>query len=119
MPDDAYMVNAFDMSTVNGVEPGLQEMIERRTRLLSPAYKLFYGHPVSFVRAEGVHLYDVSGRAYLDAYNNVPSGTVTHASSRRSAVRPARSTPTPVTPRRTYSTIPNGSWVPYPRRCRE
>jgi 4-aminobutyrate aminotransferase-like enzyme len=73
MPDDAYMVNAFDMSTVNGVEPGLQEMIERRTRLLSPAYKLFYGHPVSFVRAEGVHLYDVSGRAYLDAYNNVPS----------------------------------------------
>ena len=73
MPDDAYMVNAFDMSTVTGVEPGLQEMIERRARLLSPAYKLFYEHPVSFVRGAGVHLYDASGLAYLDAYNNVPS----------------------------------------------
>jgi 4-aminobutyrate aminotransferase-like enzyme len=73
MPDDAYMINAFDMSKVTGVEPSVQATIERRARVLSPAYRLFYDHPVSFVRAEGVYLYDASGRAYLDAYNNVPS----------------------------------------------
>jgi len=37
------------------------------------AYRLFYDHPVSFVHGAGVHLYDADGKAYLDAYNNVPS----------------------------------------------
>ena len=34
---------------------------------------LFYEDPVHITRAEGVWLYDHEGRAYLDAYNNVPS----------------------------------------------
>jgi 4-aminobutyrate aminotransferase-like enzyme len=73
MTEKAYMVNGFEMSTVGALEPDLRALIERRARVLSPAYKLFYEHPVSFVRAEGVHLYDANGLSYLDAYNNVPS----------------------------------------------
>lgn len=76
MPDQtstAYMVNGFDPETVGELEPDLREHVARRMQVLGPAYKLFYRHPVRFVRAEGVYLYDAEGRAYLDAYNNVPS----------------------------------------------
>ena len=51
----------------------LTQMIERRRRLLGPAYRLFYDEPVHFVRGDGVWLYDVDGKRYLDAYNNVAS----------------------------------------------
>jgi len=44
----------------------------RRQRVLAPTYRLFYEEPVHLVRAEGVWMYDAQGRAYLDAYNNVP-----------------------------------------------
>ncbi len=47
-------------------------MIERRIKLLGPAYKLFYDEPVYVVRGEGVWLFDNTGRKYLDMYNNVP-----------------------------------------------
>jgi 4-aminobutyrate aminotransferase-like enzyme len=50
-----------------------RELIARRSRLLGPAYRLFYENPVQFVRGEGVWLYDPAGRRYLDAYNNVAS----------------------------------------------
>jgi 4-aminobutyrate aminotransferase-like enzyme len=73
MPDTAYMVNGFDVETADTLDPELRRIVERRSRLLGPAYKLFYRHPVRIVRAEGVHLYDADGQAYLDAYNNVPS----------------------------------------------
>jgi 4-aminobutyrate aminotransferase-like enzyme len=73
MPDTAYMVNAFDPETAGPLDPELGRIIERRAKLLGPAYKLFYRNPIQIVRGEGVHLYDASGQAYLDAYNNVPS----------------------------------------------
>jgi 4-aminobutyrate aminotransferase-like enzyme len=47
-------------------------MLLRRERLLGPTYRLFYDEPLRIVRAEGVWMYDEHGRAYLDAYNNVP-----------------------------------------------
>ena len=50
-----------------------QDLIARRSRLLGPAYRLFYDQPVQFVRGEGVWLYDAAGHRYLDAYNNVAS----------------------------------------------
>ena len=53
--------------------PEKQAMMERRSRLLGPAYRLFYAEPLHIVRGEGVFLYDEQGNAYLDAYNNVPS----------------------------------------------
>lgn len=51
---------------------GSPEILARRARVLSPTYRLFYRQPLQIVRAEGVWMYDEQGRAYLDAYNNVP-----------------------------------------------
>ena len=48
-------------------------LLERRTRILGPAYRLFYDDPVHLVRGEGVWLFDSGGRRYLDCYNNVAS----------------------------------------------
>ena len=73
MRDTATMVNSFDMESVDALDPELRQIVKRRASLLGPAYKLFYANPVRIVRGEGVHLYDADGRAYLDAYNNVPS----------------------------------------------
>jgi 4-aminobutyrate aminotransferase-like enzyme len=47
-------------------------LIAERRRLLGPTYSLSYEEPVRPVRASGVWMYDAEGRAYLDAYNNVP-----------------------------------------------
>ena len=68
------------MSMTNAFEPGRatlsereQALVTRRKRLLGPAYRLFYEHPVHIVRGEGVWLYDADGRRFLDVYNNVAS----------------------------------------------
>jgi 4-aminobutyrate aminotransferase-like enzyme len=66
------MTNAFDAEDAALSDNELR-MIERRSRLLGPGYKLFYQQPVHMVRGEGVWLYDKDGNRYLDAYNNVPS----------------------------------------------
>ena len=54
------------------VSPHLQEMLNRRQRLLGKAYRLFYDQPVHIVSGEGVWLCDSDGNKYLDVYNNVP-----------------------------------------------
>ena len=48
-------------------------MIERRTKLLGPTYKLFYEDPVHVVRGDGVWLFDSDDRKFLDMYN-MPEG---------------------------------------------
>lgn len=48
------------------------DLIERRKKLLGPAYELFYDEPVHLVSGDGVWLYDADGKRYLDMYNNVP-----------------------------------------------
>lgn len=53
-------------------QPDRAGILARRARVLSPTYRLFYEQPLQIVRAEGVWMYDEQGRAYLDAYNNVP-----------------------------------------------
>ncbi len=67
------MNNAFDPARAASLDPRTRALVERRQRLLGPAYRLFYEDPVEVVRAEGVHLYDAEGQSYLDAYNNVVS----------------------------------------------
>lgn len=47
-------------------------LLERRYRVLGRNSPLFYEKPLQLVRGEGVWLYDVDGKRYLDAYNNVP-----------------------------------------------
>jgi 4-aminobutyrate aminotransferase-like enzyme len=67
------MVNGFDPRQADKLDPATREMIEKRGRLLGPAYRLFYQEPVEIARAKGVLLYDSDGNEYLDAYNNVVS----------------------------------------------
>jgi len=65
------MVNSFDPGNLGHLSARSRAQIERRIRLLGPAYRLFYANPVEVVRAQGVHLYDAEGNEFLDAYNNV------------------------------------------------
>lgn len=67
------MVNGFDPATVDQLDPRTRDFVDRRARLLGPAYRLFYANPVEFSRASGVFMYDTDGNEYLDAYNNVVS----------------------------------------------
>ncbi|MCE9508303.1 MAG: aspartate aminotransferase family protein [Alphaproteobacteria bacterium] len=64
-------VNFFEAGKAD-LTPKEKEIIARRERLLGPAYRLSYQHPLHIVRGEGVWLYDAGGKTYLDAYNNVP-----------------------------------------------
>lgn len=66
------MPNAFVPGQGN-LAPREAAMVDRRQRLLGPAYRLFYETPVHLVRGQGVWLYDPDGNAYLDTYNNVAS----------------------------------------------
>lgn len=67
------MINGFSPADAARLDARERQLIERRERLLGPAYRLFYEHPLHTVRGEGVWLYDAAGRRYLDAYNNVAS----------------------------------------------
>jgi 4-aminobutyrate aminotransferase-like enzyme len=58
---------------MTSLAPQTQVLLERRARVLGPAYRLFYDTPLHPVRGEGVWLYDADGQRYLDAYNNVAS----------------------------------------------
>lgn len=49
----------------------LDSLLERRQHTLGMS-PLFYKEPLHLVRGQGIHLYDVNGREYLDCYNNIP-----------------------------------------------
>lgn len=66
------MVNAFDPSSMDELPPTTRSIIQRRRKVLGPAYRLQYARPTEFVRGEGTWLFDADGRRFLDAYNNVP-----------------------------------------------
>lgn len=65
------MINAYAPGEEQVLSAEERDLIARRMRVMGPSYRLFYGHPVHIVRAEGVWLYGPNGEAYLDAYNNV------------------------------------------------
>ncbi|WP_066902538.1 aspartate aminotransferase family protein [Mycolicibacterium houstonense] len=68
--------NIMDSNSYSGgvsTDPETDELIQARTHLLGPAYRLFYERPVHLVRGTGSHLFDADGARYLDAYNNVVS----------------------------------------------
>ncbi len=67
------MINAFDPTTLDQLDPVSRALVDRRLQVLGPAYRLFYEQPLHLVRGSGVWLYDADGQAYLDAYNNVAS----------------------------------------------
>jgi 4-aminobutyrate aminotransferase-like enzyme/Ser/Thr protein kinase RdoA (MazF antagonist) len=53
-------------------EPKPAETLAERRRLLGRNLSVSYHRPLKIVRGFGTYLYDESGRAYLDVYNNVP-----------------------------------------------
>lgn len=67
------MINGFTAEDAARLSEKERALIERRARVLGPAYRLFYEHPLHLVKGEGVWLYDADGKRYLDAYNNVAS----------------------------------------------
>ena len=50
----------------------VDETLSQRRTLLGPNLSLSYSTPIKIVRGWRQYLYDDTGRAYLDAYNNVP-----------------------------------------------
>jgi len=48
------------------------ELIARRDKLFGRGAPLFYREPIHLERGDGVWLFDVDGRRYLDMYNNIP-----------------------------------------------
>ena len=54
------------------LEAGLQVTLERRRALLGKNLSISYDRPLKIVRGWMQYLYDDTGRAYLDVYNNVP-----------------------------------------------
>ena len=53
-------------------EPDSQETLEKRRALLGKNLSISYERPLKIVRGWMQYLYDDTGRAYLDVYNNVP-----------------------------------------------
>jgi 4-aminobutyrate aminotransferase-like enzyme/Ser/Thr protein kinase RdoA (MazF antagonist) len=53
-------------------EPDFEETLAARRSLLGKNLSLSYQRPLKIVRGWMQYLYDHTGRAYLDAYNNVP-----------------------------------------------
>ncbi|GAA4911646.1 aspartate aminotransferase family protein [Nesterenkonia rhizosphaerae] len=49
-----------------------ESLLSRRFATMGRHEPLFYNEPLHLVSAHGVWLTDISGRRYLDAYNNVP-----------------------------------------------
>jgi 4-aminobutyrate aminotransferase-like enzyme len=66
-------LNRFDADKTSGFAPELAERLARRKATFGASSVLFYEEPLEMVRGEGVYLFDIHGRRYLDVYNNVPS----------------------------------------------
>ena len=57
---------------VSDAELSVEEMLAARKRLLGGNLSVSYEKPLKIVRGFKQHLFDDTGRAYLDVYNNVP-----------------------------------------------
>ncbi len=55
-----------------GKEPQFPETLAARQTLMGKNLSISYQHPLKIVRGWMQYLYDETGRAYLDVYNNVP-----------------------------------------------
>lgn len=65
--------NSFSGAFAEGMDEDVQQLVERRQKVMGGAYRLFYREPVHLVRGRGARLWDAAGREYIDMYNNVAS----------------------------------------------
>ncbi|MGA9870551.1 MAG: aspartate aminotransferase family protein [Rhodococcus sp. (in: high G+C Gram-positive bacteria)] len=70
---EAVALNSLSADGLATLDDETRTLVERRNRVMGPAYRLFYSDPFQPVRAQGTKIYDVHGDEYLDAYNNVAS----------------------------------------------
>jgi len=70
VPDPNLILNIPEEAFSDTPAP-IDELLERRRRLLGASLSLSYARPLNIVRGRGCYLYDAGGRAYIDAYNNV------------------------------------------------
>ena len=82
-PNPAALLNVPDEKT-NYIGTLKQQVLNDRQASFGENLKLTYSDPVMFLRGWKHHLFDESGRPYLDSYNNVPH--VGHAHPRIQAV---------------------------------
>ena len=75
MPNKVEVValNSLSADDMSSLDSKTRELVERRAKVMGPAYRLFYSEPFQPVRAHGTKIIDVHGHEYLDAYNNVAS----------------------------------------------
>jgi 4-aminobutyrate aminotransferase-like enzyme len=66
-------LNRFDAGQTDGLSKDIGALVARRHATFGASSVLFYEQPLQMVRAEGVFMFDSTGRRYLDVYNNVPS----------------------------------------------
>ncbi|HYB54422.1 MAG TPA: aminotransferase class III-fold pyridoxal phosphate-dependent enzyme, partial [Thermoanaerobaculia bacterium] len=66
-PDPSLMLGA----ALRRQEQGPETLLSRRRELLGPSLSVSYRKPLEIVRGQGCHLYDETGRAFLDVVNNV------------------------------------------------
>jgi len=103
-PDDPYLavsqepiartlpaLAALDRDTVDAALRAArgrtaEETLEARRRVIGPNVSISYQHPLKVVRGWMQHLYDQSGRRYLDAFNNVPHVGHSHPRVVRAAI---------------------------------
>lgn len=82
-PNPAWLMNiAPEKTAYIGTEKA--QVLAKRKAKFGENLKLTYADPVMFLRGWKHHLFDESGRPYLDSYNNVPH--VGHAHPRIQAV---------------------------------
>jgi 4-aminobutyrate aminotransferase-like enzyme len=78
MPDMTHKkpilgLNRFEFDESTPMDKDLLQQITRRQTTQGASSVLFYQQPIEMVSARGSWMTDISGRRYLDMYNNVPS----------------------------------------------
>lgn len=53
-------------------------ILEKQHKYLWPSYLTYYEQPLPFAKGEGMHLYDVEGREYLDFFGGILTVSVGH-----------------------------------------
>jgi len=69
---DPNLILGIPAGRFPGPEPAKVETLAARRRLLGRNLNVSYREPLKIVRGWMQYLYDETGQAYLDAYNNVP-----------------------------------------------
>src|SRR5512136_2744952 len=59
-----------------------QTILEKQRKYLWPSHITYYKQPLAFARGEGMYLYDVEGKRYLDFFGGILTVSVGHCHPR-------------------------------------